>query len=518
MDLTSGLVTPLTDTPGYDSAPAWSPDGLWIVYETYLDENLEIMISSAVGTGETIRLTNHPAADHSPAWSPQGRQIAFISQRDGTNQIWLADLDQPESMRYQIVNHDIGNYSAHPAWSPAGESLAWVGEQDGLRQVFLWTPAQPEMSPRIIGSGDWPTWSPDGQRLLTLLRAPNHSYLTAYPVFTTGLALPPLLLPGEVDGIEWVDLPNSIPLRDPFRQAALLTLTPAWQPNLTVQPDQSGGRYSLVPLQDVEAPFAQLHDAVDEAFQALRDRVAYEVGWDYLATLENAYTPLTTSLEPGMQQDWLYTGRSFTLNTLPINAGWVVVVREDFGQQTYWRLFLRARFQDGSAGAPLRELPWDFNARYDGDPTVYDAGGRFVDQIPPGYWIDLTRLAGSYGWERLPALFTWRSAYSAARFNQFVRSEGLDWATAMLQLYPAEILITPSPIIPPTRTFTPTPRFYQTPTPTVTPTLRPTFTPLPPTATVTPNFTPTKVQPTTPLPTRTSTPSKIPSLTPTPKE
>ena len=85
------------------------------------------------------------------------------------------------------------------------------------------------------------------------------------------------------------------------------------------------------------------------------------------------------------------------------NAGWMVAVREDFGAQTYWRLYLRAQLQDGSLGEPLRDTPWDLSARYNLDPKVYEQGGKYSD-VPPGYWVDVTALAIQYGWERVPAL------------------------------------------------------------------------------------------------------------------
>jgi hypothetical protein len=61
----------------------------------------------------------------------------------------------------------------------------------------------------------------------------------------------------------------------------------------------------------------------------------------------------TTSLRPSLFDDWLYTGRAFSLNPLILSAGWMAAVREDFNGQTYWRLYLKARFQDGSAGIRL---------------------------------------------------------------------------------------------------------------------------------------------------------------------
>ena len=140
-----------------------------------------------------------------------------------------------------------------------------------------------------------------------------------------------------------------------------------------------------------------------------------------------------------------------------MNAGWVVVVPEYYGYETYWRVFLKARFQNGSLGKPMRETPWNFNARFDGDPLLYEQGGQYSGIVPAGYWIDFTELALAYGWQRLPALPTWQSAFHTARFNEFVISNDLNWLEAMLDLYPAELITTPTPIHLPTLTPTRTP-------------------------------------------------------------
>jgi TolB protein len=100
-----------------------------------------------------------------------------------------------------------------------------------------------------------------------------------------------------------------------------------------------------------------------------------------------------------------------------------------------------------------------------------------MEAIPTGYWLDLTALAIQFRWERLPALTNWRTYYGGARFNELVFTQGLDWRTAMLQLYPPEALVTPTLLIPPTRTWTRTPLWYRSPTPSRTPTPGPTHTP-----------------------------------------
>jgi len=148
------------------------------------------------------------------------------------------------------------------------------------------------------------------------------------------------------------------------------------------------------------------------------------------------------------------------------------VVREDIGINTYWRLYARAAVQDGQLGEPLRDLPWDFGARSQGDPRAYDEGGRLRSSVPAGYYVDLTQLFADYGWERVPANRTWRANFGGVLFWQFVKSDGLTWETAMLELYNAEDLNTfltiptafptptlapPTPTPEPTRTATPVP-------------------------------------------------------------
>jgi len=510
LDLNRGKMTQVTDTSDYEAAPSWSPDGLWVAYEGYFDNNLEIFIQPVDGNQDPIQLTRHTAADYQPAWSPSGREIAFVSTRGGKNQIWLANLDESGEDRFINLSGYSETTASHPAWSPDGRYLAWAAvTNDGLHNIYVWDSEDPGKTPRESGSGDWAVWSPDGQALLTIVNTPSQTYLTAYLKEPLGLMiLPPVVLPGYVYGLVWadVDLSGSLVVKDQPES------TPLWDINIGLGLEGIEGRWDLIELEDVEAPYPRLHDRVDESFQALRLKIASLAGWDFLANLENAFIPLSSALSPGLVEDWLYTGRAFSVNTLPINAGWMVVVREDFGQRTYWRIYLRTRFQDGSQGKPLNVLPWDFNARYSGQPEPYDQGGERASVVPEGYWVDITQLTSVYGWDRLPALTTWQSAYPSARFNEFVRTDGLDWASAMLEVYPREVLITLTPIPTPTLSQTQAPWWINSPTPSPSP-----MSTVPPTLTLTgtPIISPTATGTQTRTPSISSTPTNTPTPTST---
>ena len=499
LDLTSGEVTQLTDTPQYEGAPTWSPDGSFLAFESYENENLDIVVGPANDPlSKPIPLTTTSASDHSPAWAPDGRHIAFIS--DG--EVILADLDRTDEVRFQDLSNTELASESHPVWSPDGKRLAWASSSQSVGQsgIYVWTSGR-NLPATWIGDGNWPAWNTAGDQIVTTVAAPNATYLTVYsPDGRLLQALTPFPAP-ILRGLVWasLNLPKTLP-KD-FQQAAELTPAPLWAPQGEPVSEGSSGRWSLVDLDGVQAPYPKLHDLANEAFDALRERVRLEVGWDALASLENAFVPLTTSLDPGFSEDWLYTGRAFAINSLMTNAGWMAAVREDFGAQTYWRLYLRAQLQDGSLGEPLRETPWDLGARYNLDPKVYEQGGKY-SEVPPGYWVDVTALAIQYNWERVPALPNWRTFYRGARFTEFALTGGLDWYSAMLELYPPDVLVTPTKVLPPTLTPTRTPLPTWTPRPTRTP--RPTFTP---SATRSPTITRT---PTGTLPASATPPTVIP--------
>ncbi|MGZ6346997.1 MAG: hypothetical protein ACXWNC_05465, partial [Anaerolineales bacterium] len=394
LELGTGIISKLTNTIEYDAAPTWSPDGAWIAYESYTNGGLNIGVRSVIDKSQApLPLTKDESSNTSPAWSPLGRQIAFVSNRSGEPEIWVADLDRAGT--FTDISNDPMAIDSHPTWSPDGRKLAWAStnSDSGLTGIYVWDSGTPGAQPIWIGAGDWPVWL-DDHDIATRLSAPNQNFLTGYSTSGT-INIPPMLLPGQVAGLSVGTTTTDLP--GPYKAAAQVTQPALFDPGTISQSDQPSSRLALIPIPSVTAAFPKMIESAADSFQRLRTVISTQAGWDALGNLENAFIPLTTPPDPGLGDDWLYTGRAFTLNPVLVQAGWMVVVREDFGQQVYWRIFLRTAAQDGSQGMPLTQIPWDFSARATSS-SAYENGGQIMSTIPAGYWLDLTTLSAQYGW------------------------------------------------------------------------------------------------------------------------
>jgi Tol biopolymer transport system component len=159
MALDGGSRRRLTDHTANDSAPAVSPDGTRIAFESDRDGNAEVYVMNADGSN-VVRLTNDPARDQAPAWSPDGRRLAFTSNRDNraSADVYIMQVDGSGLDR---VTNDLANWA--PQFSPDGRHLAVQVNQD-LHVISL-----DDRSRRVLTAGRDngmnPTWAPDGQRL-----------------------------------------------------------------------------------------------------------------------------------------------------------------------------------------------------------------------------------------------------------------------------------------------------------------------------------------------------------------
>ena len=100
-----------------------------ITFESDRDWNWEIYVMDNHGRNQR-NLTNNPGDDRDPSWSPDGKRIAFSSNRNGNWQIYVMDDDGGNQRNLTNNRHS----DAHPAWLnspfsvvPAGKTLTIWG-------------------------------------------------------------------------------------------------------------------------------------------------------------------------------------------------------------------------------------------------------------------------------------------------------------------------------------------------------------------------------------------------------
>ncbi len=180
MTSTGSDVVRLTDSPGVDTEPVYSPDGTKIAFSSARSGNLDIWVMNANGTNP-VRLTTSPFHENEPAWSPDGTRIAYTRILDdgplGLGLLPSADKDIYVMNADGSNNHLVagGNKEQHDAnWSPDGTKLAITGEGESIPfgDVVLINPQSGALISNLtvagtlsgeplFGGGD-PSWSPDG--------------------------------------------------------------------------------------------------------------------------------------------------------------------------------------------------------------------------------------------------------------------------------------------------------------------------------------------------------------------
>jgi TolB protein len=131
--LRSGNRFKVSDRPGVNGAPSFSPDGRKLVITLGgVDGNLDIYVLD-INTRRATRLTTHRAIDTEGTWSPDGEYIYFNSDRSGGPQIYRirATGGSPERVTFE------GSYNARPRLSPDGSKLAMVHNDRGNYRIAV---------------------------------------------------------------------------------------------------------------------------------------------------------------------------------------------------------------------------------------------------------------------------------------------------------------------------------------------------------------------------------------------
>lgn len=176
-----GNIIPVTEAPGdppsqppyHDWAPDWSPVLNRIVFLSNRNGSDELYAIAPDGT-DLLQISDFRGQSlflRDPRWSPDGTRIALAAydQTGGGDDLWILDIDLSQatagvggrvtSLDFFKTGYTVDNA---PAWSPAGDALVfwrWTST-DGPQLVIADTVSGAETVIFDSGYVDYPDWKP----------------------------------------------------------------------------------------------------------------------------------------------------------------------------------------------------------------------------------------------------------------------------------------------------------------------------------------------------------------------
>lgn len=165
-------VTPTSTS--YDADPAWSPDGTSIAFSRGPSFSAADIWRMDGDGGNPVQLTTAAPREREPAWSPDGSTIVFES---GSNLVTMSAVDGSD--------RTVVGTGQFPSYSPNGQRIAFARFRSGYSEIFSMkadgtdvrnltrTPSLSEFNP---------DWAPDGRAIVfQRSQAAGHEIWTMRP-------------------------------------------------------------------------------------------------------------------------------------------------------------------------------------------------------------------------------------------------------------------------------------------------------------------------------------------------
>ena len=177
-DVVNGTRQQLTNFPGLNGAPAFSPDGKQLAMVLSKDGNPDIYVLT-IADRRLRRVTRHYGIDTEPSWSPDGKGIIFTSNRGGQPQIYQIQLDDLSIERLTFE----GDYNAKASVLPDGSGIVMVHRRNGIFHIAMLDLARGRLRVLTETSLDEsPSIAPNGSMLIYATQVGGEGILAAVSI------------------------------------------------------------------------------------------------------------------------------------------------------------------------------------------------------------------------------------------------------------------------------------------------------------------------------------------------
>jgi Tol biopolymer transport system component/DNA-binding winged helix-turn-helix (wHTH) protein len=145
--------------------PAFSRDGSRLAWrQNTSDEDIFRLglKSGSENVPPVVSLIVSTALEASPRYSPDGKRIAFVSNRSGSDEIWVCGGDGENPIRLTSFR---GPLAGSPSWSPDGKQIVFDCRPEGNADIYVVSAegGQPRRLTTDPAEDIVPSWSRDGR-------------------------------------------------------------------------------------------------------------------------------------------------------------------------------------------------------------------------------------------------------------------------------------------------------------------------------------------------------------------
>lgn len=130
-------VKQLTNTPGYDGGPFFSPDGKRITFRRFSEDGskAEVFTMNVDGSDQK-QITRLEAMSWAPFYHPSGDYLIFTTNKQGFSNFELYIVDT-EGKHEPVRATDLTGFDGLPVFSPDGNTMVWAHTNEkGEAQLF----------------------------------------------------------------------------------------------------------------------------------------------------------------------------------------------------------------------------------------------------------------------------------------------------------------------------------------------------------------------------------------------
>ncbi len=137
-----------------------SPDGRFRVYVTTGPDGKTPQVyiqgqKDEYGSTPTWLVTDFARVSYDPVWSPDGSRIAFVSQENGSDDVWIVN---PDAKGARNLTRNDWEWDKRPSWSPDSRRIVFWSNRSGAKQIYVMDADGRNV--RNISNTEWDEYDP----------------------------------------------------------------------------------------------------------------------------------------------------------------------------------------------------------------------------------------------------------------------------------------------------------------------------------------------------------------------